>query len=106
MWAKCAKWCGFHWVILGSTVDLLKLWQGKKLRKKARVIWNIIPLAMFWCTWKLRNGMKFEGVRPNWDLAGEMVLRTIISWAKVHPLFSQFSVDDLLFNFNSVSHNW
>lgn len=60
LWSNILSWWGVKWVTPSSTKDLLMWWKDWKLKKIKRKIWDVIPMAVIWTIWKLRNSRVFE----------------------------------------------
>ena len=93
---------GIQWVTPISIISLLRWWKVVSARKLGKVIWNLIPLAVVWSIWLLRNDYKFNDGRPNWESLCERVKCRIAFWAKLKDCGNFASVDDILFRLGSV----
>ena len=51
---------GAPWVCPLFVKDILQSWLHFPVRKKAKAIWMVAPLILFWAIWKERNRVIFE----------------------------------------------
>ncbi|XP_028085058.1 uncharacterized protein LOC114321437 [Camellia sinensis] len=94
VWSVLVNWWEVKWVTPGSM--LLNWWFGMEWRKKELEIQKIVPLAMLWSVWKLRNECLFK--KCNADLAGlgELVKVIIALWVKANMKGVTYSVHDVV----------
>ena len=85
-----------------SFIGLLRWWKVTSASKVGKAVWNLIPLAMVWLIWLLRNDCKFNGVVPDWEFLCDRVKCRIASWVKLIDCSKSVSVDDILFRLASV----
>jgi len=52
---------GISWVQPSNIKDVLVAWRRRLKKCWVHGIWKLIPLAIWWCTWKERNRRIFEG---------------------------------------------
>ncbi|CAL5432896.1 unnamed protein product [Camellia sinensis] len=65
-------------------------------------IWNVIPLAIFWSIWNLRNECVFNGRQPVLDELCEAVKVRIALWVKYSSSALAYSVNNLVHNLQQV----
>ncbi|KAL7180992.1 hypothetical protein ACSBR1_039952 [Camellia fascicularis] len=53
------------WVPSGLVQALLEWWQSWKYKKAKKVLWEVIPFAVLWSVWGLRNKCVFEHAQPD-----------------------------------------
>jgi len=51
---------GSYWVQPSSVKDVVVAWGRRMKNSGVSCVWKIIPLAIWWCTWKERNHWIFE----------------------------------------------
>jgi len=62
---------------------MLVTW-GRRLKKsEVHGIWKLVPLAIWWCTWKERNRRIFEGKGSSLQDFKLYFLRMLYSWSQV-----------------------
>lgn len=74
------------------------------MKKIEKVIWKVVPLAVFWSTWKHRNDCIFNGSQPNLRDLCELVKARIAMWVKSSPTKMVFSINDIVFNLSQVQY--
>jgi len=52
---------GISWVQPSNVKDVLVAWRRRPKKGWVHGIWKLIPLSIWWCTWKERNRQIFEG---------------------------------------------
>lgn len=65
-------------------------------------MWKLSFLASLWTIWKERNIRYFEGKPLSVDSLVEKVKLLATLWVSPYPLFQNFSIDSLLFNWNEI----
>ena len=55
------------------------------IRKKAKAIWRVAPLLLFWAIWKERNKIIFEDVTFYLLKLKLSVIRSLFTWAGFIP---------------------
>ena len=68
----------------------------------AKVLWRLIPLAVLWYVWKWRNDVLFNGKSPRWDSASDFIITRIALWAISKSKMRSVSVNDIMYNLQSV----
>lgn len=66
-------------------------------------IWRLVPIAMLWSVWMLRNDCVFKGSQPNMDDLGETVKVRVGLWAKFGLPEFHYTVHDVVVNLNQVT---
>ena len=70
--------------------------------KNVRLIWRLIPLAILWSVWTIRNESKFDGKKMNREESADIVKIRVAFWAKLKSRFNLFSVNDVVYNLGKV----
>ncbi|CAL5380958.1 unnamed protein product [Camellia sinensis] len=102
LWSSVIDWWGSNWVSPSSVIELLHWWVGFKFRKKELMIWNVIPFAVIWSLWRLRNECIFRGAQPNLENLIELVKVRVVFWAKDHHIGSMYSFHDFISNLSLI----
>ncbi|XP_028113856.1 uncharacterized protein LOC114311884 [Camellia sinensis] len=82
VWSSLLQWWGVSWVIPATVDGVLLWWMGTKFKKSVERIWRLVPIAMLWSVWRLRNECVFKGSQPNMEALGEIVKVRVGLWAK------------------------
>ena len=61
LWFLALSLMGISWVQPSNVNDDLVAWRRRLKDRWVHGIWKLIPLAIWWCTWKERNRRIFEG---------------------------------------------
>ena len=61
LWSLALSLMGISWVQPSNVKDVLVAWRRRLKKCWVYGIWRLIPLAIWWCTWKERNRRIFEG---------------------------------------------
>jgi hypothetical protein len=104
LWWRLFKEFGGSWVTPKSCYALLSTnfcWGGRN--KKVKVLWSCRVVAVFWAIWMERNRRIFDDfnglcVEALWD----RVCFWSALWASVTPLFRNYSISALLFDWKAV----
>ncbi|KAL7181678.1 hypothetical protein ACSBR1_040553 [Camellia fascicularis] len=80
----------------GNVEGLLHWWMGFKWRKFEDRIWKVIPLAVMWSTWKLRNEVVFSGKQLCLAEFCELIMARVAFWVKAHSKGCSYSVQDII----------
>ena len=51
---------GLVWVFPTLVRNLLLEWKVKGLGKNKKVVWRLVPICLFWCSWRERNQIMFQ----------------------------------------------
>lgn len=68
-------------------------------------MWKSIPLTLLWSIWKCRNDFVFSGVRPQLDLLSDRVKVWIALWVRYHHPNCNYTVHDLMFNWQQIRYS-
>uniref|UniRef100_A0A5B6YS94 Reverse transcriptase zinc-binding domain-containing protein n=1 Tax=Davidia involucrata TaxID=16924 RepID=A0A5B6YS94_DAVIN len=80
VWMLLLDLFGIYWVMSRSTLEVLTIWRGNSIRRRVKQAWQLIPLCLWWITWKERNQRIFEGVdAPVWNVKA-ILLSTLYFW--------------------------
>ena len=90
------------WATPPSIQVLLRWWRGVFWNRKANIIWNLIPLAIFWCVWKWRNDAFFNGKSPRWESSCDLVKSRAAEWARHNSKLAHLSVNDIVYNLRAA----
>ena len=102
LWANMMRWWGMLWVIPGSIQDLLQWWDGHSFKNLSKKLWSVIPVAIFWSVWKLRNDCIFNKCQPNWDDFSELIKVRIALWIKSGVKNINYTVSDFVHNLDLI----
>ena len=61
LWFLSISLVGVSWVQLSNVEAVLAAWRRRLKKSRVHGIWKLVPLAIWWCTWKERNQRIFEG---------------------------------------------
>lgn len=101
-WTELLLWWDLKWATPASILDLLHWWLGFKCKKIIMKLWNLVPLAMLWSIWKIRNDCIFNGSQPNLKDLSVTVKWRVAMWAKSNlPGFS-YSRYDIVHNLSQL----
>ena len=90
------------WVASPSINFLLYWWKDIEWNRLGNIIWNLIPMAIFWSVWKWRNDAIFNGIHPNWNAASDLVKSRVALWGTYHPKLAHLSVNDIVYNLHAA----
>ena len=74
---------------MGSSVqasnakDVLVAWRRRLKKSWFHGIWKLVPLTIWWCTWKESNQRIFEGKASSLQDCKLYFLRLLYSWSQV-----------------------
>lgn len=102
VWSDIVKWWNLCWVIPGLVEELLQWWSGIRFKVQMVKIWKVVPLAMLWYVWKLRNECVFNEAKPDFADLTELVKIRVALWAKSHLKELKYSVHDIVYNLKQV----
>ena len=63
--------------------DVLVDWRRRLKRRCILGIWKLVPLTMWWCSWKARSRWIFEGKALSHQNFTLFFLRMLYSWSQV-----------------------
>ena len=62
--------------------DLILGWSCFSTRKRARKIWKVAPLCLFWAIWIRRNHIVFDDMPFSLSMLKTSFLSILVSWAR------------------------
>jgi len=83
LWHLSFSLLGVNWVQPHTIKDVLTTRRRTMKRGWLLGIWKMIPLAIWWSTWKERNQRIFEGKARFYQKFKLYFLRTLYSWSQV-----------------------
>ena len=83
------------WVILGSINSMFEWWQGWRFKGVKKIFWELIPPAILWSIWRVRNDVLFEGKQVDWVALLDLIKWRIAFWAKTKNFACHLSFDGL-----------
>ena len=102
VWSDILNWWGIKWAIPGSIQSLLLWWQGARFKNLDRKLWDVLPFAVLWSIWKVRNLLRFEGIQPKWvDVCETIKIRTAL-WVKFNCKWVSYTVNDFVKNLHLI----
>ena len=90
---------GVDWTCHFLAKDLIQSWMHFLVRKKAKAIWRVAPLLLFWAIWKGRNKIIFEDANFSPLRLKLSVIRSLFLWARFIPNVDFDFVRLLLYRF-------
>ncbi|XP_028109723.1 uncharacterized protein LOC114308353 [Camellia sinensis] len=78
VWSRIIDWWGLCWAIPKSVQSLLSWWVGFKVKKKVKMLWRIVPMAVLWSIWELRNACLFNNAQPHFGRVGGDLLFSVM----------------------------
>ena len=102
-WTDLLSAFGASWTCPLLVKDLLQRWLHFLVRKKAKSIWRVAPLILFWAIWKERNRDIFEDDTFSTLRLKLSVIRSFFTWAGCIPKADISFVRLLLYRFNGYA---
>ncbi|CAL5393987.1 unnamed protein product [Camellia sinensis] len=102
VWGRLLQWWNLCWVSPATVDGGLSWWLGTKHRKVAKKIWVMVPVAMLWSTWRLRNEVVFKGLPPDMMELGELVKVRVGLWVRASLPIVHYSVHHIVENLSQV----
>ncbi|XP_028085089.1 uncharacterized protein LOC114286192 [Camellia sinensis] len=102
IWSNIMSWWGMQWVIPENARGVLEWWRGFKWSIFETKIWNVIPFAVFWSIWTLRNDCIFNGKQHCFMDICELIKTRIALWIRSNTSLSQYSVHDVVENLPQI----
>jgi len=72
---------GISWVQPSNVRDVVVAWRRRMKKSWVLGVWNMIPLAIWWATWKERNRRIFEDKILSFQDFKLYFLRLLYSWS-------------------------
>lgn len=102
VWSNLLQLWGFSWVTPASVEGVLQWWLGTIFKKTMLKVWRLVPVAMLWSVWRLRNDCIFNGCQYILDELCERVKVRVGMWVKSNLNGVPYSVHDIVENLNQV----
>ncbi|CAL5369282.1 unnamed protein product [Camellia sinensis] len=102
VWGKLLQWWNLCWVSPATVDGVFSWWLGTKHRKLVKKIWMLVPVAMLWSTWRLRNEIVFKGHLPDMLELGEVVKVRVGYWVRASLPSVTYSVHHIVENLSQV----
>jgi len=83
LWALAISLMGVSWVQSSNVEDVLVAWRTRLKKCWVHGIWKLIPIAIWWCTWKERNRWIFDDKALSFQDFKLYFLGTLYSWSQV-----------------------
>ena len=104
VWSAILNWWEVQGALPGSVEAVLHWWEGVKLSKKEKLLWKVIPSAVFWSLWKLRNECIFQAAKPHLEDLCELVKIRVALWLNQSFKAFNFTVQDFLSNLRQIRY--
>lgn len=102
IWSNILSWWGLQWVSPKNARGVLEWWSGFKWGKFETKIWNVIPFAVLWSIWTLRNECIFKGKQFCLEEVCDLIKTRIALWIKYNSRLFHYSVHDVVENLVQV----
>ena len=100
MWKKIRSAFEIIEAMPKSWHDLLCIqWSFRENKKKAKVLWRSVCMAMAWCLWQERNVRTFEDKSSESHEVWSKTVSMAPLWASMSNLFGPLSISD-------IANNW
>ena len=87
---------GVSWVQSSSVIAVLVAWRRRLKKCWVHGIWKLVPIAIWWCTWKERNQQIFDDKASSVQDFKLYFLGTLYSWSQVLNGGSKVSLLDFV----------
>ena len=104
VWSDIVNWWNLSWVIPGSVEELLQWWSSIRHKFQVKEIWKVVPLAMMWSVWKLRNECLFKEANLDFAELTKLVKVRVALWAKSILKELKHAVHDIVSNLKQVCY--
>lgn len=85
-----------------KTIGLaLEYWEGLKMNKNRRAIWNLVPKGIVWNVWEDRNNEIFKEEKLNNTLDIEDAKGTVFLWTRNIKEHKLLSYRDIVINWEA-----
>lgn len=102
VWCNLMQWWGLTWVIPKTVEGILNWWRGFKWKNYLNMIWQIIPFAVLWSSWKFRNEKVFCERQMHLEELCELIKTRIALWAKSYSKDCCYSVQQIICNIQEI----
>ena len=75
---------------------MLEWWQGWKFKGAKKIFWELIPPAIIWSVWRVRNDVLFEGKQVDWVTLLDLSKWRMVFWGKIKNDATYLSFEALL----------
>ncbi|KAL7195967.1 hypothetical protein ACSBR1_036071 [Camellia fascicularis] len=84
-----------QWVVPENAKDVMDWWRGIIWGKLETKIWDVIPFAVLWSIWTMRNGCIFNGKQHILEEACDLIKLRVALWMKAIISELQYAVHDV-----------
>jgi hypothetical protein len=93
---------GISWAMPRSVLDLVACW-WKSGRSRSATTWKMVPICIFWFTWRERNLRCFENLESSLEEVLELFLHMLYLWLMAFLYHLSISFVDFLVSFSFSS---
>ena len=65
----------------GTCLELLKSWSSAPLKKRGKILWNLLPAAIWWNIWAERNNRAFNNKAKTKQQVNLDIIASLINWS-------------------------
>ena len=81
LWDLALSLMGVSWVQPSNVRDVVVAWKRRMQKSWVLEVWNMVPLSIWWTTWKERNRRIFDDIAGSFQEFKLYFLRLLYSWS-------------------------